>query len=366
MEEIIITRPDDFHHHFRDGDMLPLTVRQASVKFGKVVVMPNLIPPITTVDMADFYRTYILNELNNQNNKNNIDNENNIDNNSFTPLMALYLTKDTTVETIKDAGKTEWIIGFKYYPKNGTTNSGEGVSNINEIKVQLEAMEQFNVPLLIHGEIANKSVDIFDKEMLFVNSIMPNLIKDYPNLKIVLEHISTKEAVDFVINAPHNVGATITPHHLLLNRNNIFKDGLNPHYYCLPILKRLRDQIALIDVATSGNPKFFLGTDSAPHIENNKLSCCGCAGIFNTPVAIEICATIFEKYNALNKLEAFISLNGANFYELPINKEKIKLVNKKWRVPLKYRIGNYSPNNNNYVVPLLNDEILEWQICNDD
>ncbi len=350
MNEITIIQPDDYHHHFRDGEMLSLTVKKAAEKFGKVIVMPNLVPPITTIEMVFEYKQRIQDEMNKNSNEN-----------IFMPLMTLYLTNNTSVELIEQASLIDWIIGFKYYPKNATTNSEEGITNIYEIHKQLGALEKYNVPLLIHGETTIGGIDIFDRESVFINIIMHKLIKEYPRLKIVLEHITTETAVDFVLNSPRNIGATITPHHLLLNRNDIFRNGINPHHYCLPILKRLKDQKILIEAATSGNPKFFLGTDSAPHLEHKKLSSCGCAGIFNTPVAIEICASIFEKNNALNKLEAFTSINGANFYRLPINNKKITLIKNKWQVPSKYYF-NCLYDNNNAIVPLMSDKILEWQI----
>lgn len=356
MEDITIIQPDDFHHHLRDGEILKMTVSKAAEKFGKLVVMPNLIPPVVNVEMATKYKERIETCMNDRGYNDNLET------NKFNPLMTLYLTNETTEEIIKQVSETDWIIGFKYYPKHATTNSKYGISYMFDIGEQLSAMEKYNVPLLIHGETTNPETDIFDKEDVFIETIMYRLIKEYPNLKITLEHITTSKAVEFVLNAGDNVGATITPHHLWLNRNDIFKNGINPHYYCLPILKRQRDQKRLIEVATSGNPKFFLGTDSAPHYENKKLSSCGCAGIYNSPVAIELCATIFENENALDKLEAFTSINGAKFYGYNINSKKIRLVKENWKMQDKYYVD--FNNKNSSIVPLMSGKIVEWKIFN--
>ena len=334
MAEIKIRKPNDFHHHLRDGDFLSLTVPHCFSNFKNVIIMPNLIPPITTVNQAINYRKRILNE-------NKIYDAN--------PLMTIYFHKDLDSKELKLIKDNPHIYAIKYYPKNATTNSSFGITDIKEVFHILKIMEEFNIPLLIHGESIKFNVDIFDKEKIFIEEELILIIEKFPKLRIVLEHITTEVAVNFVLK--YNIHATITPHHLLLDRNDIFKNGINPHLYCLPILKRNSDKEALIKAAISGKANFFLGTDNAPHIENNKLSCCGCAGIFNSPVAVELITQIFAHNNALHNLEKFISTNGCDFYKLEYNTEYIILKNEKWKVPSKYK----------NIVPLYSNKIINWK-----
>ena len=318
---IKIRKPNDFHHHLRDGEILKTSVKHCFKNFKNAIIMPNLIPPIITIKQALEYRERI---------KANDEYDGN-------PLMTLYLHKNIKIDDLLNFKNYKEMIGIKLYPQNITTNSKDGVQNIDECFHILEVMEQENIPLLIHGEAIN--VDIFKKEKVFIQSTLPRIIKAFPKLRIVLEHISTKDSVDFVLR--NNVHATITPQHLILDRNDIFKGGINPHHYCLPILKKQEDKIALIGAALSGNPKFFLGTDNAPHSEENKLSCCGCAGIFNSPVAVQIITELFYRHKMLINLEKFISTNGCDFYKLPYNKEYITIVKESWIVPKKY--GRFVP-----------------------
>jgi len=336
INSIKIRKPNDFHHHLRDGDMLDITVNECFNRFNYVVVMPNLKPPIYTIEQANQYKSRIR-EVNNKG----------------TPLMTLYLSKIISEEDLRSFKNNKYMIGIKYYPKAATTNSEHGVSNIKDVFHILKIMEQENIPLLIHGESIKKNVDIFDKEHIFLEEELLIIIKNFPKLRIVLEHITTKKAVDFVLQ--HNIHATITPHHLLLDRNDIFKNGINPHLYCLPILKRSNDREALLEAALSGKPNFFLGTDSAPHCESHKLTSCGCAGIFNCTVAIEIITTLFNKYNKLENLEKFVSTNGCDFYNLKYNEDFVLITNEKWVVPEKY--GN--------IVPLCAGKYLEWKYNNE-
>ena len=271
-------------------------------------------------------------------------------NNRGNPLMTLYLHKDISLKDLKNFKKYPEMIGIKYYPKSATTNSEYGVNNIVSVFNILKIMEEEEIPLLVHGENIDYNVDIFHREKVFLKNELTIIITKFPKLKIILEHISTKEAVDFVLE--HNLYATITPHHMILDRNDIFKNGINPHLYCLPILKKNIDKEALINAAISGKKNFFLGTDSAPHIEKNKLSCCGCAGIFNSPVAVEIVTEIFDNNNCLKYLENFLSNNGCDCYNLPYNTEEILIKKESWVVPDKY----------NNIVPLYNGKSIKWQI----
>ena len=331
---IKIRKPNDFHHHLRDGDMLENTVNHCFSKFKNVIVMPNLVPPIITIKDALEYRDRILKH----------------DNNNGNPMMTLYLHKDIDLKELRDIKNIKEISAIKYYPKGATTNSADGIKRIDHIYPILDVMEQEDIPLLIHGESIKPNIDIFKKEKVFIEDELIKIIDKFPKLRIVLEHISTKHAVDFVLK--HNIYATITPHHLLLDRNDIFSNGINPHLYCLPILKKNEDRLALLKAAISGNKKFFLGTDNAPHLEENKLSSCGCAGIFNSPVAIEIVTELFEKYDSLDNLEKFISTNGSDFYRLPYNSEYIILEKNDWVVPDKY--GD--------IIPLCCGKTLSWKI----
>ena len=302
-----IRKPNDFHHHLRDDELLHLTVPHCFSNFKNVIVMPNLVPPVTTIKQAMEYRERILN----------------LDQNSGNPMMTLYFSKKLLQEDLRNFKSNPFMHGIKYYPKNATTNSNFGIQDIKEVFNILKIMEEEEIPLLIHGESIKFNVDIFDKEKVFIKEELNLIISEFPKLRVVLEHITTKEAVEFV--RKHNLHATITPHHLLLDRNDIFRNGINPHLYCLPILKRSEDKCALIEAATSGESNFFLGTDNAPHLEVSKLTCCGCAGIFNSPVAVELVTQIFEDNNSLENLEKFISTNGADFYNLPYYEECIEI-----------------------------------------
>jgi dihydroorotase len=340
--KLSITRPDDWHLHVRDGealqDLLPHTARC----FGRAIIMPNLTPPIISTEQALAYRQRILQAL--------------PENTRFTPLMTLYLTNNTAAEDIIRASESPYIHAVKLYPAGATTNSDAGVTDIKNCYAALEAMQAQGLPLLVHGEVVDPEVDIFDREKIFIDRVLSQLVKDFPELKIVFEHITTKDAVDFVLQSPKNIAATITPQHLLYNRNAIFKGGIRPHYYCLPVLKREQHRQALLSAATSGNAKFFLGTDSAPHAQNRKESACGCAGIFSAPLAIELYARAFDDNNALDKLEGFASFYGADFYGLARNSDTISLEKKTWTVPESYKFLDEK------IIPLHAGEEENWQL----
>lgn len=309
--ELEITRPDDWHLHLRDEGALKYTVPATARSFHRAIVMPNLVPPVTTVEQAENYRQRILEQA--------------LQGKSFDPLMTLYLTDSMSPEEIKKAKASSFVYACKLYPAGATTNSDAGVSKLDSLDPIFEAMQDCDLPLLIHGEVTESHVDIFDREKLFIEQHLSSIHKKFPKLRIVFEHITTAEAVDFVKESSDQVAATITPQHLMYNRNDMLVGGIRPHLYCLPILKANRHQKALQDAVKSGNPKFFLGTDSAPHARNKKEAPCGCAGCFSAPVAIELYATVFEQLDALDKLEGFASFYGADFYGLPRNKDKIVL-----------------------------------------
>jgi dihydroorotase len=338
---ITIARPDDWHVHLRDGEVLTNTVADTSRHFGRAIVMPNLVPPVTNAELAKSYYDRIMAASPAEH---------------FEPLMVLYLTDNTSAQDIIEAKESGIVYGAKLYPAGATTNSSSGVTDIAKLKEVLAAMQSVGMPLLIHGEVTTDDIDIFDREQQFIDTILAPLVASYPDLKIVLEHITTKNAVDFVKSAGKNVAATITVHHLLFNRNHMLVGGIRPHYFCLPILKRNIHQQALISAATSGNDKFFLGTDSAPHAQHAKESACGCAGCYTAHAAIELYAEVFEQENALDKLEAFASLNGPAFYQLPVNEDKITLVKKEWSVPATLNFGN------DVVVPIRADDSIAWQV----
>jgi len=339
MQELTITRPDDWHLHLRDGDMLKAVLPDTARQFARAIVMPNLKPPVRTVAEASAYRDRIMAAL--------------PEGMTFEPLMTLYLTDNTTPDEIAKAKESGFVKAVKYYPAGATTNSDSGVSDILKVTDALEAMESVGLPLLLHGEVTSADIDMFDREAVFIDSILKPLIDKMPSLRIVLEHITTKQAAEFVTNAPDHIGATLTPQHLLYNRNAMFQGGIRPHYYCLPILKRENHREALVAAATSGNKKFFLGTDSAPHVTGAKEASCGCAGIYSAHAAIEFYAEAFEKANALDKLEAFASHFGPDFYGLPRNTDTITLVKEEQTVPATHPAG---------VTPLRANETLGWKM----
>ncbi len=339
--QLTIIRPDDWHLHLRDGDVLasvaPFTARQ----FARAIVMPNLKPAITTVKQAVAYVDRIVAAVGES---------------AFEPLMTLYLTDETPATEIVAAEKSCFIKAVKLYPAGATTNSSEGVTDIRKCDAALEAMQQAGLPLLVHGEVTEPEVDVFDREKVFIEQVMMPLMNRFPTLKIVFEHITTADAVDFVLSAPSNIAATITPHHLMLNRNAMFEGGLKPHNYCLPVLKREQHRQALLHAISTGNPKFFLGTDSAPHEKHKKESGCGCAGIFSAHAAIEIYASVFEAQGALDKLEAFASFHGADFYGLPRNTETITLKKEAWKIPESYPLAGQT------LIPMMSGETLNWKL----
>jgi dihydroorotase len=338
---ITIARPDDWHVHLRDGEVLKNTVADISRYFGRAIVMPNLVPPVTNAELAKSYYDRIMAESPAKH---------------FQPLMVLYLTDNTSAQDIIEAKESGIVYAAKLYPAGATTNSSSGVTDVAKLKAVFAAMQNVGMPLLIHGEVTTDDIDIFDREQVFIDTILAPLVANYPDLKVVLEHLTTKKAVDFVQSAGKNVAATITAHHLLFNRNDMLVGGIRPHYFCLPILKRNIHQQALIGAATSGNDKFFLGTDSAPHAQHAKESACGCAGSYTAHAAIELYTEVFEQENALDKLEAFASLNGPAFYQLPVSEDKITLVKKTWQVPATLSFGN------DVVVPVRGDESIAWQV----
>ena len=315
MEEIEIIKPDDWHIHFRDGEFLNKVVPETSKHFARGIIMPNLVPPILNQKNAIDYKNRIKNAI--------------PKNHDFDPLMTLYLTDNTSEKELKNSFLQNCVFAAKLYPAGATTNSDSGVTNIDKIMNLLEIMSEIGMPLLIHGESTHKEVDIFDREKVFIDNTLDYICRNLPNLKITLEHITTKEATLYVLEGNENLVASVTPHHLALNRNAIFLGGIRPHYYCLPILKREKHRQALLKVVTANNnKKFFLGTDTAPHLITDKESSCGCAGIFNAPYCLQIITQIFDTLNALKNLEKFVSLNGANHYKISKNKSKIMLKKK--------------------------------------
>lgn len=340
---ITITRPDDWHLHVRDGitiaSVLPHTARQ----FGRAIIMPNLKPPVTTTAQALAYRERILAAL--------------PAGMSFEPLMVLYLTDNTPPEEIRRAKDSGVVHAVKLYPAGATTNSDAGVTDLSKCYKTLETMQNLGMPFLVHGEVTDPEIDIFDREAVFIDRVMQPLRRDMPELKVVFEHITTRDAAQYVIEADHHVGATITPHHLLYNRNEIFKGGIRPHYYCLPVLKREVHRQALVTAATSGSTKFFLGTDSAPHPKGMKEHACGCAGCYTALHAMELYAQAFDQAGALDKLEQFASFNGPDFYNLPRNNETITLYREEWSIPAELPLGNTT------VVPLNGGETIGWKFA---
>jgi len=343
MKQLKLTKPDDWHLHLRQGKAMSSVVGMTARQMGRAIVMPNLSPPVKTVKQALDYRREIVSALPKSS--------------DFNPLMTLYLTDNTTRQDIINASIEEHVYAVKLYPAGATTNSESGVTNLSNVYSALEQMQKEGVPLLVHGEVTQDDIDIFDREAIFIETILMPLLAKFPELKVVLEHITTKDSVDFVSSSQSTIGATITAHHLLANRNHMLVGGIKPHYYCLPVLKRkVPHQDALIAAATSGNPKFFLGTDSAPHYKNEKESACGCAGIFSAHAAIELYADAFEKANKLDMLEGFASKYGADFYGLKRNTETITLEKRPWTVPKSYSFSDSK------VIPFFAEEQLSWRL----
>jgi dihydroorotase len=340
MNSLTIARPDDWHVHLREGAALRDAVRHTARTFARAIVMPNLKPPVTTVAAARDYRRKILE----------------VAPSGFEPLMTLYLTDLTSEAEIRAAAESGFVKAVKYYPAGATTNSDSGVTALEKAFPALEAMQKHDVPLLVHGESTAPGVDVFDRERVFVESSLATIVRKFPGLRVVLEHATTGDAVAFVMEAGAKVAATLTAHHLLYSRNSIFEGGIRPHYYCLPILKREEHRRALVAAATGGSPKFFLGTDSAPHPRHLKEHPCGCAGIFTAHAAIELYAEVFEFAGALERLEGFASFNGADFYRLPRNEERLTLVRESWTPPADYPFGEST------VVPLRAGEKISWRV----
>jgi len=342
MQQLTLTRPDDWHLHLRDDALMQAVLPDTARQFARAIVMPNLKPPVTTTGQAQAYRSRILTSLPTSS--------------RFRPLMTLYLTDNTTAKEIQYAIRSGAVYAVKLYPAGATTNSDAGVTDIRKAYPALEEMQRCGMPLLVHGEVTDPAVDIFDREAVFIERVMIPLLRDLPELRVVFEHITTHDAVQFVTDAPDNVAATITAHHLLYNRNALFSGGLRPHLFCLPVLKREAHREALGKAASSGNPKFFLGTDSAPHAQHTKESACGCAGIYTAHAAIELYAEAFEQLGALDKLEGFASFHGADFYRLPRNTSKITLRKESWQVPGSLAFGEH------LLVPLRAGELISWKM----
>jgi dihydroorotase len=338
---LTLRRPDDWHVHLRDGEMLKAVAGYTARQFGRAIVMPNLVPPVTTAEAAVAYRDRIVEAL--------------PDGTDFTPLMTCYLTDNTDPDEVERGHAAGVFTACKLYPAGATTNSAHGVTDIGKIYPVLERMQRIGMPFLIHGEVTDPDVDVFDREAVFIERIFSKLVRDFPALKMVFEHITTEQAAEFVLASGPNVAATVTPQHLIINRNAIFAGGIRPHAYCLPVAKRERHRLAVRKAATSGSPKFFLGTDSAPHAIERKETGCGCAGIFNAPYAIESYATVFEDEGALDRLEAFASENGPRFYGLPLNDGTIVLERVEVEVP------NSLPGAGTPIVPFHAGETLRWR-----
>lgn len=346
IDTLTITRPDDWHLHLRDGAALAAVLPHTARQFGRAIVMPNLKPPVTTVALAEAYRARILAALQNGD----------AVGMAFEPLMTLYLTDNTPPDEILHARESGFIHAVKLYPAGATTNSDAGVTDLTKCYKTLEAMQEAGMPLLVHGEVTDPEIDIFDREAIFIERVLQPLRQAMPELKIVLEHITTRDAAQYVAQAAGPLAATITAHHLLYNRNEIFKGGIRPHYYCLPILKRETHRQALLQAATSGNPRFFLGTDSAPHPKGLKENACGCAGCYTALHAMELYAHAFDQAGALDKLEAFASFNGPAFYKLPRNAGSVTLQRQNWTVPAELPLGDAS------IVPLNGGETIGWKL----
>ena len=346
MTQLKLARPDDWHLHLRQGEVMSSVVGMTAKQMGRAIVMPNLSPPVRNAQEALRYRKEIVCSL--------------PKGASFNPLMTLYLTDKTTKQNIIEAGNNEHVYAVKLYPAGATTNSESGVTSVLGVYPVIEQMQKEGVPLLVHGEVTNVDIDVFDREKVFIETVLAPLLKNFPELKVVLEHITTKEAVDFVSGSSDNVAATITAHHLLANRNHMLVGGIKPHYYCLPVLKRKSPhQEALIAAATSGSAKFFLGTDSAPHDKYQKESACGCAGVFSAHAAIELYAEVFDRANKIEMLEGFASHHGPDFYGLKRNTESITLEKNSWVVPESYKLANSE------IVPFFGGRSLSWRLLTD-
>lgn len=345
MQQLTLTRPDDWHLHLRDDELMASVLPDTARQFARAIVMPNLRPPVTTTEQAVAYRERILKAL--------------PAGMKFEPLMTLYLTDNTSAEEINKAKASGVVHAVKLYPAGATTHSDAGVTDLRKTYAALEAMQACGMPLLVHGEVTSPDIDIFDREAVFIDKVMQPLLKDLPGLRVVFEHITTKDAAEFVMSAPDTIAATLTPQHLLYNRNAMLVGGIRPHYYCLPILKRETHRQALVAAATSGNKKFFLGTDSAPHAQHTKENACGCAGCYSAHSAIELYAEAFENAGALDKLEGFASFYGADFYGLPRNTEKITLKKEEWQLPASVGFGEH------HLVPLRAGEAIQWKLAKD-
>ena len=342
-QTLVIRQPDDWHVHLRDGAMLSAVVNETARQFARAIIMPNLDPPVTSVAAADAYRARILAAL--------------APGLVFSPLMTVYLTDSIDGREIERGFASGVFTAAKLYPAHATTNAALGVTDVRRIYPVLDRMQRLGMPLLLHGEVTDRHVDLFDREAVFIDRVLTKVVADFPALKIVFEHITTEDAVWFVEAAGPHVGATITPHHLMINRNAMFEGGIRPHLYCLPVAKRERHRLALRRAATSGNTKFFLGTDSAPHAVGNKESACGCAGIFNAPVAMEAYATVFDEEGALGRLEGFAAEHGANFYGLPLNSAYLRLERTPRRVPVEFMAADVR------IVPFQAGAELGWKAC---
>jgi dihydroorotase len=342
--QLTIRRPDDWHIHLRDGAMLAAVLPHTARQFARAIVMPNLVPPVTTAEMAKAYRERIMAAL-----------PAGLD---FTPLMTAYLTDHTDPDDLQRGFQDGIFTAAKLYPAHATTNSAHGVSDISAITPVLERMQSLGMPLLLHGEVTDPSVDIFDREAVYLERVLTPLIARYPELRIVLEHVTTAEAVAFVRAHPRNLAATVTAHHLVINRNAIFQGGIRPHLYCLPIAKREKHRLALRQAATSGEPYFFLGTDTAPHTAHAKESSCGCAGVYTALNALELYAEVFEEEDALPRFEAFAALNGPRFYQLPVNEGMVTLEKTDWVVPETVAIGSTG----DILKPFRAGETLRWRL----
>jgi len=343
LDRITLTRPDDWHLHLRDGAEMAAVLPDTARRFARAIVMPNLRPPVTTTAAARAYRDRILAAL-----------PAGLD---FEPLMTLYLTDNTLAAEVREARASGLVHGIKLYPAGATTNSDSGVTDIGKCHAALEAMQAAGLPLLIHGEVTDATVDVFDRESVFIERTLRPLVERFPRLKVVLEHITTSHAVEFVMSAPETVGATITAHHLLMNRNALFQGGIRPHHYCLPVLKREEHRLALVRAATSGSRKFFLGTDSAPHAKHTKEVACGCAGVYTAHAGIELYAEVFDRAGALDRLEGFASHHGPDFYGLPRNAAKLTLVRRGWRVAEELHYGDH------LLVPLRAGGEVAWELA---